>query len=712
MDELTPTPDEAQSQDIDQGQDTDNDESQESMRALIEAKNIAETLDEDELEDIGKQCREGFERDLMSRTEWESKLEEWTKLALQVKEEKSWPWANASNVKYPLLSTAAMQFNARAYPSLVPSTQDLVKVEVIGKDPDGSKLEKANRIGTYMTYQLLNEMEGWEEDMDKMLLMLPIIGTVFKKTYWDSVCKRNCSEIVLPKNLVVDYWAKSLETAERVSEVLEIPRRVVKERQMGQLYLDIDLGDPVPMLTKMGNEPAKDEATPYAIIEQHTYYDMDEDGYAEPYIVTFERYSGKVLRIVARFDDKSIETITNSKGKTVLAKIEPIQYYTKFGFIPNPEGGFYDIGFGLLLAPLNESVNTLINQLIDSGTISNLQAGFLGKGVKLRMGEQKFQPGEWKTVQSTADDLRKQIVPLPAKDPSKTLLELAQLLLTSGRELASVAEIFTGKMPGQNTPATTTMATVEQGMKVFTAVYKRVYRALKSEFKKLFALNNIYLDTAKYQSIVDQPIDPKDFDDSTYDVCPGADPSTATQTEKLMKAQGLMELLPTGVLDVTKVVQRVMEAQEQPSPDELLSAAVQQTGQPAPPPPDPKVMALQLKQQADDQKAQRDMQNDAFQRQMDMRDQQFKQAMEAQSNQQKMQHEAVMGALKAQSVHQMTEARIAGAEHAHQQSMQQNAESHAQQMVQTEEKGKLAIQQAKAMPKTQSKAGSASKSRK
>jgi len=545
-----------------------------------------------------------------------------------------------------------------------------------------------------------------------MLLMLPIIGTVFKKTYWDSVCKRNCSEIVLPKNLVVDYWAKSLETAERVSEVLEIPRRVVKERQMGQLYLDIDLGDPVPMLTKMGNEPAKDEATPYAIIEQHTYYDMDEDGYAEPYIVTFERYSGKVLRIVARFDDKSIETITNSKGKTVLAKIEPIQYYTKFGFIPNPEGGFYDIGFGLLLAPLNESVNTLINQLIDSGTISNLQAGFLGKGVKLRMGEQKFQPGEWKTVQSTADDLRKQIVPLPAKDPSKTLLELAQLLLTSGRELASVAEIFTGKMPGQNTPATTTMATVEQGMKVFTAVYKRVYRALKSEFKKLFALNNIYLDTAKYQSIVDQPIDPKDFDDSTYDVCPGADPSTATQTEKLMKAQGLMELLPTGVLDVTKVVQRVMEAQEQPSPDELLSAAVQQTGQPAPPPPDPKVMALQLKQQADDQKAQRDMQNDAFQRQMDMRDQQFKQAMEAQSNQQKMQHEAVMGALKAQSVHQMTEARIAGAEHAHQQSMQQNAESHAQQMVQTEEKGKLAIQQAKAMPKTQSKAGSASKSRK
>lgn len=721
MDELSQTMDEAEPQDTDseyESTDGASDPDQmfeadevghdESLRALVEAHNIALVLEDEELTAIGTQCKEGFERDMVSRKEWEEHLEEWTKLALQVKEDKTFPWPNASNVKYPLLSTASMQFNARAYPSLVPATQSVVKVEVIGKDPDGQKLAKAKRIGTYMSYQLLSKMEGWEESMDKLLLMLPIIGTVFKKTYYDSVCKENCSELVLPKNLVVDYWAKSLETAERVSEVIEIPRRVLKERMMGEIYREVDLGDPVPNINQVMKDnapPSQDDSTPYTIIEQHTYWDMDEDGYAEPYIITFERYSGKVLRIVARFDDTGIKMITNSKGKSVLAKIEPIEYYTKFGFIPNPEGGFYDIGFGLLLAPLNESVNTLINQLIDAGTISNLQAGFLGKGVKLRMGEQRFQPGEWKTVNSTADDLRKQIIPLPVKDPSKTLLELAQLLLTSGKELASVAEIFVGKMPGQNTPATTTMATIEQGMKVFTAVYKRVYRALRSEFKKLFALNAIYLDSAEYQKVVDEPIDRSDFDLATYDVCPGADPNTATQTEKLMKAQGLMELLPTGVLDITKVVTRILEAQEQPSYEELFSESVQKTGQPAPPPPDPKVQALQMKQQADDKKSQQDMQNDAFKRELDQRDQVFQHTMEANKQNQDARHAEIMGVLGAQAKHMTTQAQIAGTEMQHQQKMVQGAESHAQDMAHKEELGKLQIKQAAAMPKTPSKGG-------
>ncbi len=686
-------------------------EAAESLRALVESTNIALSLDDEELEAIGKECKEGFDRDLQSREEWEEKFEEWSKLALQVKEEKAFPWANAANVKYPLLSIASMQFNARAYPSLVPATQDLVKCEVIGKDPDGMKLEKAKRIGTYMSYQILNKMEGWEEDMDKLLIILPIIGTVFKKTYYDSVCKTNCSELVMPKNLVVNYWAKSLEDAERVSEIIEMPKRILKEKQMGQIYRDIDLADPVPMPQEddARTPSADDTSTPYAIIEQHRYYDMDEDGYAEPYIVTFERYSGKVLRIVARFDNKSIDTIVDSKGKTKLAKITPIQYYTKFGFIPNPEGGFYDIGFGLLLAPLNESVNTLINQLIDAGTLANLQAGFLGKGIKIRAGEQRFQPGEWKTVQSTTDDLRKQIMALPTKDPSEVLFKLMDKLMTSGKELASVAEIFVGKMPGQNTPATTTMATIEQGMKVFTAVYKRVYRALRSEFKKLFELNGVYLDSAEYQKVVDMPIDPADFNSEDYDVCPGADPNTATSTEKLMKAQGLMEMLPTGVLDVVEVVRRNLEAHEIPSYERLFSQAVQQTGQPAPPPPDPKVLALQMKQEADDKKAQMDMQNDSFKRELDARDQIFQQHMEAQKQQQDARHEQVMGMLKARSTHFMDETRIASAQQAHVQDMVHNEQSHAQDMAHQEEVGKLKIQQAKAMPKPPSKTGKSSK---
>jgi chaperonin GroES len=678
------------------------------LRALVESKNIAEDMQEQELTELGKHCAEGFEDDLSSREDWEEELGEWTKLALQVKEEKTFPWVGASNVKYPLLSIASMQFNARAYPALVPATSDVVKVEVIGQDPDGQKLEKAKRIGTYMSYQVLNQMEGWEEDMDKLLIMLPIIGTVFKKTYYNSVLQQNVSELILPKNLVVNYWAKNLECAERVSEIIPMNKRVLKEKMMSQIYLDVDLGDPVVETDSDGKPPpAVDETTPYTIIEQHCYWDMDGDDYAEPYIVTFERHSGKVLRVVARFDDKGIKHITTSEGKEKLAKIDAIQYYTKFSFIPNPEGGFYDIGFGRLLGPLNESVNTLINQLTDSGTINNLNGGFLGKGLKLKMGQSSWQPGEWKSVQSTAEDLRKQIVPLPSKEPSKVLFELLTSLISGAKELASVAEIFVGKMPGQNTPATTTMATIEQGMKVFTAVYKRVYRSLRSEFKKIFALNGTYLDEAKYASVVDGPVTAADFDDSSYDVCPGADPNTATATEKLMKAQGLMELLPTGILDPVKVVARVLEAQEQPSYQELFSQAVQETGQPPPPPPDPKILALQAKKEADEKKAQMDMMQTQHKMELEERSQQVEMMMKAQDHKMDQRHELMMGMLKAKSVMAQTDARMASGAAETGQKMQQTEASHQQNM--SHQKEKQALQRKQQASKPSSKTGKPSR---
>jgi len=377
-----------------------------------------------------------------------------------------------------------------------------------------------------------------------------------------------------------------------------------------------------------------------------------------------------------------------------IQKIDAIQYYTKFSFIPNPDGGFYDIGFGLLLSPLNEAVNSLINQMIDSGTLNNLQGGFLGKGLKLKMGENRWMPGEWKTVTSTADDLRKQVIPLPTKEPSAVLFQLMGTLITSSKELASVAEIFTGQMPGQNTPATTTMATIEQGMKVFTAVYKRVYRSLKSEFKKLFELNGVYADPQQYSSVVDVPIGPNDFDNSSYDVCPGADPNTATQTEKLMKAQGLMELLPTGVLDPVKVVLRVLEAQEQPNIEQLLSQQVAQTGS-LQPPPDPKLQEMQMKGQLEEQKAALKAQGDAHKSALQQRDQEFKHAMEAATVNQKMQLQAMEA--KVQSAIDIHKQRIFSVTEQAKlnQSLSQNSQKHAQDMQHSKEKAALQKQQVK-----------------
>lgn len=611
-----------------------------SLRALVDSANLVDKFDKDDLEKLSEQCKTGFEQDLRSREDWEKAANEWTKLALQIREEKSYPWRGAANVKYPLLSTAAMQFNARAYPSLVPSAGDIVKTVVIGKDPTGEKKKKAERVGKYMSFQILHQMDGWEGDMDKLLMILPIVGMCFKKTYWNSVCKKNVSELILPQNLVVDYWAKSLEDAERISEIIQMSKRVLKSRQMSGVFADVELGD--PPVPENAAESRQDETLPYELIEQHCYWDKDGDGYPEPYIVTFERKSGKILRIVARFDEEGI--FLNEDGE--LQEIRPIQYYTKYGFVPNPDGSFYDVGFGVLLGPLNESVNTLINQLLDAGHLSTLQAGFLGKGLKLKMGEHMFKPGEWKTVNSTADDLKKQILPLPTKEPSDVLFQLMGTLITSGKELASVAEIFVGKMPGQNTPATTTMATIEQGMKVFTAVYKRIYRALASEFQKLFELNRVYIDPSEYQIVVDDYVDPEDFDDDSYDVIPGADPNAMSQTEKLMKAQGLLELLPIGILDPVKVISRVLEAQEQPNWQELLPPEVQQTGQ-WQPPPDPKLQEMQMKSQIEQQKVAMQAQAQQQKMELEARDKQVQLAMKSQEHQMDMQHKAQMANLDA-----------------------------------------------------------------
>jgi len=672
------------------------------LRKYIESVNIADHLEEDELRKIAYDCAEGFEVDLQSRIEWERKVDEWVKLASQVQEQKAYPWPKASNIKYPLLSTAAMQFAARAYPTLVPSDGMIVQGQVIGKDPDDTKQDQAERIATYMSYDIMHNMIGWEEGMDKLLIQLPLVGTMFKKTYWDSVKKKNCSHVLLPKHVVVNYWATDMCSAERISEIIPMTKRAIKQRQMGKLFCkDVDLGAPpsVPFDAHPKQSmwmPANDDTTPYEIIEQHCYYDLDDDGYSEPYIVTFHRQTRKILRITARYDEQTM--FFNDDG--TLASIEPIHYFTKFGFIPSPDGGFYDIGFGMLLGPINESVNTLINQLTDAGTLNNLQSGFIGKGLRLRMGDHRFMPGEWKAVNAVGDDLKKQIFPLPTKEPSAVLFQLMGTLITSGKELASVADIFTGKMPGQNTPATTTMATVEQGMKVFTAIYKRIYRALNEEFCKLFKLNATYLDPQTYSAVVNEQIGPDDFDEKTYRVVPAADPNATSASEKLQKAQGLLELLPIGVLDPIQVITRVLKAQDQPNYQQLFNQQVQQTGQMPPPPPDPKVQELQMKSQAQQQEIQLKAQAQQQSMQLDQQSAQAKMENDKAVAAQKMQIAAQEANLNAAVELHTTRAKMAQDQMANHQQIQQSAETHQETIRQSEESHKAKVQQTKEMAKS------------
>ena len=650
------------------------------LQNILESINIAEDLDEDQLIKIGKQVCEGFDIDDASRAPWLKDVDKWTELALQISKTKTYPWAGASNVKYPLLATASMQFAARAYPSLVPSDGKVVKCQVVGSDLDGQKAMRAERISKHMSYQLMNEMEDWEEDMDKLLLGLPIIGTMFKKTYWDAQKQVNCSKLIYPKYLVVNYSARSLEDAERKTEILQgmYPRKV-KEKQLQGIYRDVELPEPSDTfdikdtsksVTQTFADGEDDGTVPYQILEQHTYLDLDDDGYPEPYVVTVEYSSRKVLRIVACFDANSVSV--NEDGKII--RIEPIQYYTKFSFVPNPDGGFYDIGFGRLLGTINASVDTIINQLIDAGSLSNLQAGFIGKGLRIKMGESKFSPGEWKAVNATGDDLKKQILPLPVNPPNPVLLQLLQYLVQSGKELASVAEIMVGKMPGQNTPATTTMATIEQGMKVFTAVYKRIFRSLAKEFKKLYKLNAQYLNPENVVAVLDEPIQQSDYFGDPNDLIPAADPAAVTQQEKQAKAQMLLQLIGLGTLDPMKVTAYVLEAHEIPQKEEFMTQpqqgpspeqqAAQQEAQ-------MKQQEMQMKAQIDQQKAQAKIQADAIKLQMEVASEQEKQALERKAREQNLKFKLIEHAMQGH---------LAASQH--QQALHQSDEQHRSKLYQ------------------------------
>lgn len=605
----------------------------ESLQKRVSSVNIAAELDEEQLIKIGKDAKNGFDADEDSRSEWLKDTADWLNLAKQLRDEKHWPWRGASNVKYPLISTAAMQFSARAYPSLVPGDGTIVKARIIGKDPDGQKQAKADRISKYMSWQYLYEMPRWEEDMDRMLIMLPCVGMMFKKTYFDPLSEKPVSELVAAENFVIDYWADDIESADRYSEIIYLSKRKVDEKIRSKEYLNAQLGEPIYQETGDKETKQHDLVAPYKLIQQATWLDLDDDGVKEPYTVVFDYNSSKVLKITARFLPQDIKL--DKKGKIIA--IDAQCYYTKFGFIPNPDGGFYDLGFGHLLGPLNESVNTLINQLIDAGTLANLQAGFVGKGLRLKMGDSPLRPGEWRAVNAVADDIRKQMLPLPAKEPSNVLLQLLGTLITSGKELASVAEIFVGKMPGQNTPATTTMASIEQGMKVFTAIYKRIYRALDKEFKKLFYINSAYLNPKTYAAVLDEPIDPKDFDKETYDICPAADPNASSQQEKLMKAQALVELIPLGTVDPMEVTIRILQAQDQPNWEKLIPGMAQ-TGQPQmPQKEDPKMVEMKMKMDAEQKKAELKQQEMQQKMAMNQRDAEFKLQMKAQEHQVNMQ---------------------------------------------------------------------------
>jgi chaperonin GroES len=536
------------------------------------------------LREMGEVVVYEYDMDLASRKEWEDAAAAYIKLFTSFTEKKNTPWEDASNVCLPLLSIATLQFHARSYESLIPS-REVVKVYPMGEED----IPRADRVQKYMNYQLLYNMEGFEEGMDKSLMQLPLVGSIFRKTVRDEELGKTVSIHVGAADLVLSYHSPSLETARRISHVLrfwphDINLRVKKGifdssiQGMGPGVLSSQSSLSEMVDHQMGVKESGVLDKPRQFIEQHRGWDLDGDGIEEPYIITVDYESRKVARITRR-------QYMDGRGR-----IQTINYFTHYSFFPNPEG-FYGLGFGILIRHLNEAANTIVNEVIDAGTLANLQGGFVLDRSGIPTGAIHFQRGVYKSVKATTDDIRKAIFNFDFKGPNQTLYAVLGLLYEYSKLVGSFSETMTGQLPSSDTPASAVLSLLEEGRKVFSSIHKRIHRSFRKELSKIYRMNSIFLEEEEYFQVLGPsnipqgpqvPIGRVDFVD-TLDVVPVSDPTIMSKAEKLLIAQQLLQDVRTNPATaqnpnaVFAATRRYYEALGVPNVGEIL--------QPPPPPP-------------------------------------------------------------------------------------------------------------------------------
>jgi chaperonin GroES len=571
-------------------------------------ENIARDVDYMTLDALGVLVVQEYEIDERSCAEWKQEAETALKFATQKATPKQYPWPDASNVIYPLITRAAIEFASTTYPAII-ANRNVVKGAVWGGDkgtpamsaqgtpvvgadgkpqwlvPPGAKTARADRIGSHMSWQLLDQLEYWEWETDTLLHQIPIVGGAVRKTYRNPMTETNESVLVPLTNLIWNKGAKSFSAAPRHTEIITLqPFEIEEYERADETFLKISYGAPAPDAEGETPDPA-DTSAPQVFLEQHRRYDLDGDGYPEPLIVTVCKQSSKVVRIVARYNEKGIK-FTGGEVKV----IKPVDWYTLFPFFPDPRGGSYPIGFGHLLKPLNEAINTTMNQMFDAGHLQIAGGGFIGTSLSLHSGPVQFQLGEYKPVNNKGQSIRDSVFPIPFPGPNGVLFQLLGFLTQAAEAIAATQNIINADAANlSNMAPTTLMLLISQGMKTYTAIHKRIYRALKSEFQKLYELNRLYLEEDERFKVGDdwREVTPEDYR-LGGGVEPIADPTQITDMQRLGRAMIVKEFANDPLCNPLEVRRRYFDACQIDRVDEILLPSV-----PAPQPTPEQQLATQ-----------------------------------------------------------------------------------------------------------------------
>ena len=504
--------------------------------------NLAEIMDDQYLDELGSKLYDQYTEYKESRADWEQSYREGLDLLGFKYERRTEPFRNASGVNHPVLAEAVTQFQAQAYKELLPADGP-VRSQVLG-DLTDQKQDQATRVKDFMNYQIMDQMEEYEPEFDQMLFYLPLSGSTFKKIYYDDLLGRAVSKFIPADDLIVPYSANSLEDAEAIVHVLKMSENELRKQQVSGFYKDIPLGEPPVTENQLEDKKlqlegiSKDgQQDQFNILEMHLdldlegFEDVGQDGEATgikiPYIVTILESTNKILSIRRNYtEDDPLK--------------EKIKYFVQFKFLPGT--GFYGFGLIHMIGGLTRTATAALRQLLDAGTLANLPAGFKTRGIRIRDDAQPLQPGEFRDVDAPGGNIKDQFMQLPFKGPDQTLLQLMGVVVQGAQRFASIADAQVGDM-NQAAAVGTTVALLERGSRVMSAIHKRLYVGLKQEFKLLAEVFKTYLPPEYPYDVpgASRNVKVTDFDDKV-DILPVADPNIFSQTQRISMAQTQLQL--------------------------------------------------------------------------------------------------------------------------------------------------------------------------
>ena len=513
-----------------------------NLKSETHFQNLAEVMDDQDLDELGSNLFDKYTEYKESRGDWEQSYREGLELLGFKYERRTEPFRGASGVNHPVLAEAVTQFQAQAYKELLPADGP-VRAQILG-DITNEKQDQAHRVKDFMNYQIMDQMEEYEPEFDQMLFYLPLSGSTFKKVYYDDLLGRAVSKFVPADDLIVPYSANSLEDAEAIVHVIKMSENELRKQQVSNFYRDIDLGQPpitenqleakereLEGISKDGQEDQ------YTILEMHVnldlpgFEDIGQDGEPTgiklPYIVTIAEANNKILSIRRNYTQDD-------------AAKEKIKYFVQFKFLPGT--GFYGFGLIHMIGGLTRTATAALRQLLDAGTLANLPAGFKQRGIRIRDDAQPLQPGEFRDVDAPGGNIRDAFMQLPFKGPDQTLLQLMGTVVQAGQRFASIADAQVGDM-NQQAAVGTTVALLERGSRVMSAIHKRLYVGLKQEFKLLSEVFKTYLPQEYPYDVpgAQRSVKVTDFDDR-IDILPVADPNIFSQTQRISMAQSQLQL--------------------------------------------------------------------------------------------------------------------------------------------------------------------------